>query len=153
MVIKKKDLYKKICNHFSPLKIRFFLNDWTQAHRNKGVGDPQPYGADERRGVGEGHKWQHGHREDGADQQYDATQTHQVLQPAQHQASKAISSVRDDSRRHTHPYSYDETSCDSRENQRADVDAAGNIDRLLVTIVAELVEDELTGSETDVYYN
>lgn len=153
MIIKKKIFTKKSAIIFLLSRLDFFLNDWTQAHSNKGVGESQPYGADERRGVGEGQKRQHGHREDGADQQYDATQTHQVLQPAQHQASKAISSVRHDSRRHARPYSYDETSCDSRENQRADVDGAGNIGRLLVTIVAELVEDELTGSETDVYYN
>lgn len=149
---KKKHLYKRICNNLSHFKICLF-EDWIPTHSNKGVDDSQPYGADERRDVGEGQKCQQGHHEEGADQQYDTPQTHKVLQPAQRQASKASSSIRYDSRRHTHPHSYYETSCDSRENQRADINGASDVARLLLAVAAVLVEEELTGSETDVCHN
>lgn len=148
----KKHLYKRICNDLSHFKIWLF-EDWIQTHSNKGVDDSQPYGADERGDVGEGQKCQQGHHEEGADQQYDTPQTHKVLQPAHRQASKASSSIRYDSRRHTHPHSYYETSCDSHENQRAGINGASDVARLLLAVAAVLVEEELTGSGTDVCHN
>lgn len=71
----------------------------------------------------------------------------------QRQASKASSSIGYESQRHTHPYSYYETPCDSHENQRACINSSGNTGRLLLAVVAELVEEELTGSDTHVYHN
>lgn len=134
--------YKRVCNNLG------FLKDWIQTHGNKGVDRSQQYGADQRRDVGKGQNCQHRQREDGADQQDDDPQTHKVLQAAQRQAPKTSPCVP-----HAHPYSYYETSCHSRENQRADVNGPGNTVGLLLAVAAELVEEELTGSETDVCHN
>lgn len=50
--------------------------------------------------------------------------------------------------RQTSLYSYYERTCDSCENQCRDINSASNIGCLLLTVVAELIKDELTGGES-----
>lgn len=110
-----------------------------KTHSSKGVGDPQPYGGDERRDIAKGQETKHRQREDGTGGGKDAPKAYIILKQTGHQKqhSNWVGTETDS-------HAYYENANTGWEDQRAVVNCSGDVGRLLLTVAAVLVLNKLT---------